>query len=715
MPNSEERATPQDSSALAPTPAAPLAAHAPPMPPSAPRRYALKSSTPARSLVDYDSLNAEQRAVALAPEGTTLVIAGAGSGKTRTLTYRVARLLETGTPPERILLLTFTNRAAREMMARVESLCKIDLRKLVGGTFHHVAHLLLRDHASSLGYRDRFSLLDREDSKELMSAATADLGLGVGTRRFPRADVLIDIWSSAVNTQRPIAEVLAASHPQFLAIEEKVLAVCRRYAERKAQMNAMDFDDLLLNWQRLLLELPEVAKSIRARFSAVLVDEYQDTNHLQGRIVDELARDHRNLLVVGDDAQSIYGFRGARFENILQFPERWPECLQLQLSTNYRSTPPILALANASIRNNRRQFPKELRAHREGGLLPALVPLRDVQQQAEFVAQRLLELREEGIALKEMAILYRAHHHSMELQMELLRRGIPFQVRSGVRFFEQAHIKDVLAFLRFVANPRDELSFKRIVKLVPGIGAASADALWARLDESARRGESAHLNLGDTQLDESIPTKARAGFRRFREALAQLSLPSLRESPSEMISFVLEEAGYREALKLRFANADARADDVRQLADYALQAESLEQFLADLTLLDSLESEDVIEGADADEKVTLSSVHQAKGLEWRAVFLVWLADGRFPSSVALRGDARAGDGEEEERRLFYVAATRARDELYLCYPMLHEERDRARILMKPSRFLDELPSLPVPPYEKWSIEPEPLPRLPPPR
>jgi DNA helicase-2/ATP-dependent DNA helicase PcrA len=698
MSNLEEIA----SSPIAPIPAGPLA----------PRRYALKTSAlPVKGLVDYDTLNDEQRDVALAPEGPTLVIAGAGSGKTRALTYRVARLLETGTPPERILLLTFTNRASREMMSRVESLCRVDLRKLLGGTFHHVAHSILRDHASSLGYRDRFALLDREDSKELMSAATADLGLGVGTRRFPRADVLVDVWSRAVNTQKPIAEVLAESHPQFLAIEEPILSVCRRYAERKSEMNAMDFDDLLLNWQRLLLEVPEVARLLRARFSAVLVDEYQDTNHLQGRIVDELSRDHRNILVVGDDAQSIFGFRGARFENILEFPDRWPGCQTRKLSVNYRSTPQIVALANHSIRNNRKQFPKELRANRDTGVMPALVPLRDVQQQAEFVAQRILELREEGIALKDMAVLYRAHHHSMELQMELLRRGIPFLVRSGVRFFEQAHIKDVLAFLRFIANPRDELSFKRIVKLSPGIGAASADALWARLSEAARRGENAHAVLGNDRLDELLPAKARPGFRTLRKGLSQLALPSMKESPSEMISFVLEEAGYREALKVRFANADARADDVRQLADYALQAESLEQFLADLTLLDTLESEDVIEGADADEKVALSSIHQAKGLEWRAVFMVWLADGRFPSAPALRDP----DGEEEERRLFYVGATRARDELYLCYPMMHEERDRARILMKPSRFLDELPAQPGCPYEKWSIEPEPVaaaPRLP---
>jgi DNA helicase-2/ATP-dependent DNA helicase PcrA len=489
--------------------------------------------------------------------------------------------------------------------------------------------------------------------------------------------------------------VIATQAPQFVALEEEILRVARRYAERKAQMNAMDFDDLLLNWKRLLVEIPAARDSISRRFSAVLVDEYQDTNRLQGEIVDAMAAPHGNLLVVGDDAQSIYAFRGAHFENILKFPERHTGCRQLRLVTNYRSTPAILALANASISRNRKQFEKELRPHREGGVVPALVPLRDVHQQAEFVAQRLLELREEGIPLREMAVLYRAHTHSMELQMELARRGIPFLVRAGVRFFEQAHIKDVLAHLKFIQNPQDELSFKRIVKLVPGIGAASADALWAQVEQWLRQGRDPRTQID--ALTQHVPPKARSGLRALAGALQ--TLVATRSQPSEMIRCVLHEGGYGEALKQRYANAQARQDDVLQLADYALQAESLEQLLADLTLLDSLEAEDVIEGAEPDEKLTLSSVHQAKGLEWRAVFLIWLADGRFPSAPALR----AADGEEEERRLFYVAVTRAKDELYLTYPMMQEERDQARLLLRPSRFLDELPDSPAP-YEKWSIE-----------
>jgi DNA helicase-2/ATP-dependent DNA helicase PcrA len=671
---------------------------APQQPQAVARRYSLKTTAPVRKgLVDYDrDLSDEQRAVALCDPLPTLVVAGAGSGKTRALTYRVAHLLETGTPPEKILLLTFTNKSAREMMARVGQLCRVETRRMWGGTFHHVAHGLLREHAARLGYGERFGLLDREDAKEVMASATADLGYGVGQRRFPRADALVDLYSNAINTQRPLAEVIAAESPQFVALEEQILLVARRFAERKAQMNAMDFDDLLLNWKRLLAEVPAVRESIVRRFAAVLVDEYQDTNKLQGEIVDAMAEPHRNLLVVGDDAQSIYGFRGAHFENILGFPERHPGCQRFALLTNYRSTPPILSLANASIGCNRRQFPKELRPHREAGVLPALVPLRDVHQQAEFVAQRVLELREEGIALREMAVLYRAHTHSMELQMELARRGIPFVVRAGVRFFEQAHIKDVLAHLKFVQNPQDELSFKRIVKLVPGIGAASADLLWAQVEQCGRQGRDPRTQV--ESFAASAAPKARAGLRALGAALQ--SLVSLRSQPSEMIRCVLHEGGYGEALKIRYANAQARHDDVLQLSDYALQAASLEELLADLTLLDSLEAEDVVEGGDPDEKLTLSSVHQAKGLEWRAVFLIWLADGRFPSAPALRDP----DGEEEERRLFYVAVTRARDELYLTYPMMQEDRDQARLLLRPSRFVDELPLQPTPPYEKWSIE-----------
>ncbi|HCF61206.1 MAG TPA: ATP-dependent DNA helicase, partial [Myxococcales bacterium] len=642
------------------------------------RKYTLQSSSPAPVLrIDYPShLNAEQLAVVEAPAGPALVIAGAGSGKTRTLTYRVARLLETGTPPEAILLLTFTNKAAREMLKRVAELCGTlaDVRRIAGGTFHHVAFAILREHASALGYGESFTLIDREDARDLMSACVADLGLSAGPRRFPKAEVMVDIVSTAVNTERSFEEVVADKRPQFVALSEKIAKVANRYAERKQQMQVMDFDDLLLCWKLLLSERPEVRTRLQERFRAILVDEYQDTNRLQGDIVDLLAAGHRNLTVVGDDAQSIYSFRGADFTNIIEFPARYPGCGVYRLTENYRSTPEILALANESIANNRRQFQKELFSRRPSGPRPALVPLRDVFQQAEFIAQRILELRDEGIPLKEQAVLYRAHHHSMEIQLELSRRGIPFIVRSGVRFLEQAHIKDVLAYLKFVHNPMDELALKRVLKLYPGIGGGIADDVWTAL---VRLGETTSplqaLERPEVLLE--LPKKAHAGYGRAAETLLEIAQPKYQGAPGEMILKVLE-GGYEDYLRAEYLNGEVRADDIRQMAEYAGGFQTVHEFLSEVTLLAEFQAEDVVEGAEPDEYVTLSSVHQSKGLEWRAIFVAWLADGRFPLAAALRHP----DEEEEERRLFYVAATRARDELWLTYPMTHSSRDDERTL-----------------------------------
>jgi DNA helicase-2/ATP-dependent DNA helicase PcrA len=407
---------------------------------------------------------------------------------------------------------------------------------------------------------------------------------------------------------------------------------------------------------------------------------------------------HRNLCVVGDDAQCIYGFRGAHFANILEFEKRYPDARRFDLTVNYRSTPQILELANASIAHNVKQFQKELRAVREGGPLPGLVPCRDVQQQAAFAAQRIMELRDEGIPLSELAVLYRAHHHSMEIQFELARRGIPFVVRSGVRFFEAAHIKDVLAHLRFARNPGDELALKRCLRLAPGIGSATAEEVWNALAARRRHGAGTADELLAPDVAGQVPPRGRPGFRRLGELLRSLSRPPTRDLPGESIERVLEE-GYEDYLRAEFLNADSRIEDVRQLAEYARGYEDTEAFLAEVALLTELAAETVSEGGEPDEKMVLSSVHQAKGLEWRAVFLVWLADGRFPSAQALRDR----DGEEEERRLFYVACTRARDELYLCFPLVAAPRDRERVVLKASRFLEELPGEPAV-YERWQLD-----------
>jgi DNA helicase-2/ATP-dependent DNA helicase PcrA len=672
------------------------------------RKYTLKSAAPQPVLrIDYRAqLNPEQLAVVEAPAGPALVIAGAGSGKTRTLTYRVAHLIETGTPPESILLLTFTNKAAREMLKRVAELCSgiADVRRITGGTFHHVAHAILREHAESLGYTKTFTLIDREDARNLMSACVADLGFAAGPRRFPKAEVLVDIVSTAINTEATFSDVIADHRPQFAPLTEKIAAVANRYAVRKQQMQVMDFDDLLLCWKLLLSERPEVRVRLQERFRAILVDEYQDTNRLQGDIVDLMAASHRNLTVVGDDAQSIYSFRGADFTNIIEFPARYPGCSVFRLTENYRSTPQILGLANLSIANNRRQFPKELFSRRPSGPMPALVPLRDVYQQAELIAQRILELRDEGIPLKEQAVLYRAHHHSMEIQLELARRGIPFVVRSGVRFLEQAHIKDVLSYLKFVHNPMDELSLKRLMKLYPGIGSGVADDIWTALVHWGER-TSPLQALERPEILNELPKKAHAGYQRAAETLLALSDHRLQTVPGEMVLKVLE-GGYEDYLRAEFLNGEVRADDIRQMAEYAGGFQSLEEFLAEVSLLADFQSEDVVEGAEPDEYVTLSSDHQAKGLEWRAVFVAWLADGRFPLAMSLRQP----EEEEEERRLFYVAVTRARDELYLTYPLTASSRDDERTLLKVSRFVEELPDGDKAPYDRVQIEVEPQPQ-----
>ncbi len=642
------------------------------------RRYELKPPARTKGALNHAGLlNEEQQAVVEAGDGPLLVIAGAGSGKTRTLTWRVARLLHDGVSPDGLLLLTFTNKAAREMLRRVEEVARVETRQIWGGTFHHVAHRVLREHAPVLGYAKGYSIL------------------------------VVDLVSMAVNTQTPLAEVVADRRPQFLALSDEILRVARRFAERKHAINAMDFDDLLMNWKLLLVDHEPVRRLLADRFRHVLVDEYQDTNKLQGDVIDLLAGEHRNLCVVGDDAQCIYGFRGAHFANILGFEERYPDAQRFDLTVNYRSTPQILELANASIAYNVKQYEKALQAVRSEGALPALVPCRHVQQQAEFVAQRVLELRDEGIPLPEICVLYRAHHHAMEIQFELARRGIPFVVRSGVRFFEAAHIKDVLAHLRFARNPGDELALKRALRLAPGIGSASADAVWNALAARRRGGTGGLDELLAPDVAGQVPPKGRAGYRRLVELLRKLGRPPTADLPGEAIELVLAE-GYKEHLETEFVNADSRLEDLRQLAEYARGYDDMESFLSEIALLSELSGETVSEGGEPDEKMVLSSVHQAKGLEWRAVFLVWLADGRFPSAQALRDR----DGEEEERRLFYVACTRARDELYLCFPIMAAPRDRERVVLKASRFVEELPGDPAV-YERWQLdEPGSPPALP---
>jgi DNA helicase-2/ATP-dependent DNA helicase PcrA len=726
------------------------------------RRYTLKQPVKAQKQyrVRYDDeLNREQLDVVMAGDGPMLVIAGAGSGKTRALTYRVSRLIEDGVDPSDILLLTFTNKAAREMLSRVEELVTIDTRRIWGGTFHSIGNRLLRQHAATIGYRSSFTILDSEDAKEMMESAISSLGIKTLEKRFPKGDVLIDIYSYLINTRTPLELHLENNYPHFGVYRDEMINVFRRYKERKREANAMDFDDLLVNWKLLLDDYPEVSAALQRRYRYILVDEYQDTNKLQAEVVDAMAAVRRNVMVVGDDAQSIYSFRGASFENIITFPLRFPEAKIYKLETNYRSTRQILSLANASIAQNRFQFRKELQAVRGDGPDPAVVGVDDVFEQASFIAQRILELRDEGESLAEIAVLYRSHYQSLELQMELSRRLIPYEIRSGVRFFEQAHIKDVIAYLKIVTNSRDELSWKRVLKLYPKVGEKTAAEVWGRISASPNpldvflresgvggRGSEKSAAISDTRppTTDSRPRGIAASLKSLANVLGIIGSESMQHNPSESIRLVVER-GYGDYARSKFANAQARLDDLEQLSQYALRYDDTNLFLDEVALANPIAGEDVAVVGPEDEKIVLSSVHQAKGLEWRNVFVIWLADGRFPSQRALRvpggivrvkpaqlheafhltdalmkrgelaieempaeivDDATPTEheivipGEEEERRLFYVAVTRAKQELYLVFPVMARDRGGLDVLMEPSRFIRELP---VDSYEKWVI------------
>ena len=690
-------------------------------------RYVIKrdaKSLPERLTRYKSELNEEQFRVVTAQPNATLVVAGAGTGKTRAITYRVAYLIEQGVSPQRILLATFTNRAAREMLRRVESLTgSQNVHRVWGGTFHRIANLILRRHAVSLGYDSNYSILDSEDARGLINICIDDAAIDTKAKRFPKAEVLQDIVSYANNTDLPIENVIAGKYPYFELLTAQIKRVDSIYQTRKHERNVMDYDDLLLNVKKLLVEKREIADIYAEQFQHILVDEYQDTNRLQAEIIDLLAVKRKNVMVVGDDAQSIFAWRGAEFTNIYEFPKRYPGAQVFKLETNYRSTPEILGLANTSIACNRRQFPKMLTAvKRSRDFKPALVPCSDVEQQSAFVASRILELRDEGTTLEDIAVIYRSHYHSIELQLELSRRNTPYRVQSGVRFFEQAHIKDVISYLRIIVNPRDELAWKRVLKMIPGVGNATANRVYESLMLN-EVGTPASAILADERPSSAVEGKnslpvrllqtLQAGrlrssqpFRNFVALLELLSAQENRNNPAKQISLILEN-GYEQYLLETYENADARTEDIKGLSLYAQRYESTETFLSELALLSTerfkepqpLVGEDVIEGGEDDELLTLTSVHQAKGLEWKAVFIIWAAEGKFPSPKSLREI----DAEEEERRLWYVAITRAKDELYITYPLIMADYNRQAVLQKPSRFVTECPPAL---FEIWDLEEE---------
>jgi DNA helicase-2/ATP-dependent DNA helicase PcrA len=661
------------------------------------REYTLQRAPSATAInIDYASeLNEQQLAAVTASPGPLLVIAGAGSGKTRTLTYRVAYLLENGIDPRNILLLTFTNKAARQMLDRVATLLPVDASGLWGGTFHSIGNRMLRRHGSALGYSSRFTIMDREDQKDLIDTVVAAAGINPKEIRFPKGDVLADLFSFTVNTERPMDELLAEKFPYFLPLLDQIKDVNARYERKKKSTNSMDFDDLLEKTLRMLKEHEEIAAFYRRQFQFILVDEYQDTNKIQADFIDTLASEHRNVMVVGDDAQSIYSWRGANLKNILAFPERYPDAQVFKIELNYRSVPDILRVANAAIAANVQQFEKQLSATRPtNSVKPAVVGLNDGSEQAQFVAQRILELRDEGVELNEIAVLYRAHYHAIELQLELSRRGIPYVITSGVRFFEQAHVKDVTSFIRFIANPRDEVAFKRMVKLLPGIGGKSADNLW-RAWESKLNEHGEVASWSERLLAMAVSTKSKKSWEQLAHTLDEIAPGGQPNPPSEMITSIVE-AVYDDYAKANFTNYELRREDLNQLAAFARQFKDVHEFLSQLALISNIDAEPALDQSADNEAVNLSSVHQAKGLEYHTVFVIWLTDGMFPSTRSLE----TRDSIEEERRLFYVAITRARDELYLTYPHMRLNAGYGDMFQRPSRFLKEIPAQLV---EDWQV------------
>ncbi len=655
--------------------------------------YVLKPFTPEIRLnIDYPrELNGQQLAAVTASPGPALVIAGAGSGKTRTLTYRVAYLLEQGIPADRILLLTFTNKAAAEMMRRVADLLGHELRSLWGGTFHSIGARILRLHADALGYQKDFTILDRDDAKDLIKACMADAKIDRKDKHFPKPDVLNEIFSLAANTHKTVEELVDGQFSYFSQFADEIADQQKRYHARKRATNGMDFDDLLALWLKLLQEHADIREHYQRRFQFILVDEYQDTNKLQGDLIDLLAARHHNVMVVGDDAQSIYAWRGANFANILDFPKRYPGAKVFKIETNYRSTPEILSVANAAIAANVNQFAKELAPARKSGVKPALVQCHDAGQQAQFIAQRALELREEGTSLNNICVLYRSHFHALELQLELTRRQIPFSITSGIRFFEQAHIKDATAYLKFVANPKDEVSFKRLVQLIPGIGSKGAEKLFqnfaAKLAEGGLKLEAKPKIAATLQVCiKAVPKKAAVAWAQFVATISQLEADETRRSAAKMLRLVMD-AGYDDYLKETYDNYERRLDEIQQLAEFAFQFGTVEEFLTQLALLTNVEAEE--DPQDDTEKIKLSTIHQAKGLEFEVVFVIMLCDGLFPSARS----TESNDGEEEERRLFYVSITRAKNELYLCYPNMRAGFGASGMetFQSPSRFLSEIP------------------------
>jgi DNA helicase-2/ATP-dependent DNA helicase PcrA len=641
------------------------------------RKYVLKRTDfPSGSIsgIDYrKELNDAQFEAATAKDGPVLVIAGAGTGKTRTLVYRVARLIDIGVDPRTILLLTFTRRAAEEMLRRASLLMDNRCDKVAGGTFHSFANTVLRHYGRKIELMPSFTIMDRPDSEDVVQLLRAELGLNSKEKRFPRKQTVAEIYSMALNKQWTIPDLVERDYPHLYDFLEDLLRLYERYVDYKKTRSLMDYDDLLIKLKELLRADEEVRRRLSETYRYIMVDEYQDTNRLQADIVRLLAATHDNVMVVGDDAQSIYSFRGANFRNIMDFPKDFPGARLISLEENYRSTQPILNLTNEIISRATEKYEKRLFTSKEEGDTPLLIQAESEQMQSRFICQKVLELREEGVPLWDMAVLFRSSFHSFDLEIELTRHNIPFVKRGGFQFMETAHIKDVLAHLRILANPQDAISWGRVLSLLEGVGSQSSQKIIHWLLDGSNPRE--RLRSFDAK------GKVAHGLRTLAQVL---EVCSEAQRPSENTQYLMQY--YAPILKRNHPeDYPKRLRDLEHFQGMTERYRSLERLLTDMALEPPTDSVDEALAVDPDEgPLVLSTIHSAKGLEWHSVFIIWVLEGRFPSYYNIN----TAEELEEERRLLYVAATRAKENLFISYPIKIFDRGMGTVLSRPSQFIE---------------------------
>jgi len=627
--------------------------------------------------IDYQKeLNPAQFEAARSTEGQYLVIAGAGSGKTRTLVYRVAYLVEKGVRPDEILLLTFTRKAAEEMLRRASLLLDERCQKVSGGTFHSFANATLRKYARLIGIANNFTIMDRSDSEDAVNLVRAQMGFNKMDKRFPRKRAIAEIISISVNKSEAIEDVVYDEYPQFMEWTDEIEKINKGYKEYKYSKSLLDYDDLLVYLKDLLVKHDDVRLALANKYKYIMVDEYQDTNKLQAYIVSLLACEHKNIMVVGDDSQSIYSFRGANFKNIMDFPAIFKGAKVITLEENYRSTQPILDMTNEVIRFAKEKFKKSLFTQRRGGKPPVFIDAKDENGQSRFIADKILELREEGVELGDIAVLFRSGWHSNDLEVELANRNIPFVKYGGQKFVEAAHIKDVIAYLRLASNRLDQVSYYRVLLLLKGVGPKTAERVIGEL-----MAHKSGFNIGPKFIDKI------EGLKELLELLKETDAE--KQSPADIIHVFLKY--YQPLLKEKYDDFNKRLNDLDSLERIATRYKTLEQFLTDMAL--EPPEKNIIESGRRDKDdstLTLSTIHSAKGLEWHTVFVIYVAEGHLPSYLSLEDS----EAIEEERRLFYVAVTRAKENLFLLKPRVDRSPRSyfdasGSVFTSVSRFLEE--------------------------